>query len=73
MTQEQEERVLSESRGLFEKVSTNSMRRGARMICNVVLEIAHRGKPYNKRINEIVEFCNTMLGKAKIDDADSGE
>ncbi len=73
MTQEQEAKLEQVIKDKFEEVRINSLRTGARMICGVVLEIAHRDKPYNQRINEIIEFCNTTLGKAKVDDAGSGE
>lgn len=73
MTQEQEAKLDKVLKEEFEKVRVNSLRTGARMICGVVLEIAHRDNPYNQRINEIIEFCNTTLGKAKVDDAGSGE
>ena len=67
MTQEQETKLEQAIKDKFEEVRTNSLRTGARMICGVVLEIAHRDKPYNQRINEIIDFCNTALGKARID------
>lgn len=73
MTQEQETKLEQAIKEKFEEVRINSLRTGARMICGAVLAIARRDKPYNQRINEIVEFCNTTLGKAKVDNASSGE
>lgn len=67
MTPEQEAKLEQIIKDKFEEVRVNSLRTGARMICGVVLEIANRDKPYNQRINEIVEFCNTTLGKTKVD------
>lgn len=65
MTQEQETKLEKALKDKFEEVRIDSIRTGAKVICGAVLEIAHRNKPYNQRINEIIQFCNTAIGKVE--------
>ena len=67
MTQEQEQRVISEASKLFAKVQTDSLRRGAKMICSVVLDMANQDIPNDQKLNAIVQFCKITLGKNETD------
>lgn len=65
MTPEQEKRFEEGLANEFERVRTSNMRLGALMICNNVLAIANRlEETYEQRINEIIDFCTTTIGKA---------
>lgn len=45
---------------------TQGMIAGSKAICSVILEKANNTElTYGKRIEEIIKFCNTSLGKDK--------
>lgn len=64
MTEEQEKQIEQLISKKFSEVKTAGIKTGALMVCGVVLSIANKDKPYNQRINEIIEFCKTTCGKS---------
>jgi len=47
---------------------------GARMVASAIHAIAtEKGKPYNKRINKIKEFCETILKKSVMNGEETTE
>ena len=71
MTEEQEKQIEQLISKKFSEVKTAGIKTGALMICAVVLSIAQKDKPYNQRINEIIEFCKTTAGKNIKDNEDN--
>lgn len=63
MTKEQEERVLQEAGELFERIRTDSLRTGAKMIASVILGMALEEKSEKQRIQDIIHFCELTIGK----------
>ena len=68
MTPEQEKELDQKIRDVLEKVRLNSMRNGARMICGAVLGYAKQDGTDSEKLKAIVDFCNTTLDKATVDE-----
>ena len=62
MTPEQEQRVLNEAGAMFAKLQTDAMRLGAKMICSVVLDLAHADVSDEQKLKSIAQFCEVTLG-----------
>ena len=66
MTEEQEKRLEDALNQEFEKIRTDSLIRGARMVASGCIAMAaNKNKPYNQRLNQIVAFCGQVLKKTE--------
>ena len=66
MTEEQEKKLEETLNAEFEKIRTDSLIRGARMVATgCVAMAANKKKPYNQRLNQIVSFCSQVLKKTE--------
>jgi len=66
MTEEQEKKLEDTLNAEFEKIRTDSLIRGARMVASACLALAvSKKKPYNQRLNQIASFCNQVLMKTE--------
>ena len=62
LTEEQEKQLKEALKEQFEKIRNQSLIQGARMVASIVVGYARQKKePYNKRINNIIRFCDSVL------------
>ena len=65
LTEEQEKELETAIKEQLEKVRDQGLLQGARMVASMVLGYARKNEPYNKRLNNIIRFCNTMMGNTQ--------
>jgi len=70
LNEEQEEMLRKAIEDTFEKVRLNSLRNGARMICGAVLAYASQKGTDSEKLQNIVQFCNSTLGRATVDEGE---
>ena len=65
LTEEEKKELENALKEQLEKVRDQGLLQGARMVASMVLGYARKNEPYNKRLNNIVRFCNTMIGNTQ--------
>lgn len=65
MTNEQEQLIIKTAEEQIKRARNEGMVAGAKGIAGAVLEKCNSGKPANKIVKEIKEFCEIGLGLKK--------